>query len=119
MTTQPEEFSLGRPMPQPTFPAAGPAPDVQAIVFREIQMMQAAGWRLEQHWPGGADFVSNSGDSGGISIGVHAILMVLTLGVWLLVWIPMELFGKGGVVKRTRLIIDEYGQPQYGEVPKR
>jgi hypothetical protein len=76
--------------------------------------MQASGWTLLQRWPGGADFQSVSKPS--ISLGVNIILLLLTCGLWLLVWIPMELFGSGGAHKWCRLTIDDFGQPQYQEI---
>jgi hypothetical protein len=104
----------------PTPPTAPASPvDIQGILLREIQMMTMSGWRVEQRWQSGADFISTSGENaGGISLGVHILLMILTLGLWIPVWIMMEMFGNHGHVRRTRLIIDETGQTQYGEVPK-
>ncbi len=84
-------------------------PDIDALVYRQIQIMQAAGWTLERHWPGGADFVSR--ESSSISVGVHLLLVLFTVGLWLPVMVIMELASSG--TKRTRLTIDENGQPQY------
>lgn len=86
-----------------------PTFDVDEIVYRQVAMMQAAGWMLERHWRGGADFVSR--ESSSISLGVHLLLVLFTLGLWLPIMVIMELSSSG--VKRTRLTIDEHGQPLY------
>jgi hypothetical protein len=87
-------------------------PNLEDAFFREVQMMQAAGWTLHQRWPGGADFHSVS--KPGISLGIHILLLVLTCGLWLLAWIPIALFS-GNQNKWCRLTFDEYGRPQYQE----
>lgn len=94
--------------------AVTPAVDIEGVIYQQIQMMQAAGWRLHQRWPGGADFTSVTPPT--ISTGVHIILTVFTLGTWLLIWVLLELFGSGGDQKWCRLIVDERGQPQYSEI---
>jgi hypothetical protein len=113
MTFPPEQYRLGDLMPQAVGPAPGAAPNVEDIVWRQIQTMQAANWQLHQRWPGGADFVSRTPPA--ISTGVHLILTLFTCGLWLLVWIPMELFGTGNE-KWCRLTVDEQGTPQYSEI---
>lgn len=97
--------------PTPDQPVAGARLD--DLVWRQIQIMQAAGWQLVRTWPGGADFTSVTPPT--ISTGVHIILTVFTLGTWLLIWVPMELFGSGGGSKWCRLTVDEYGQAHYQE----
>lgn len=92
--------------------AATPANvDVEQIVWRQIQMMQMSGWRLERAWPGGADFMSQSQPA--ISTGVNLILCVLTLGLWIPVFLIMEASRPGP--KHCRLTVDENGQAQYTE----
>lgn len=83
--------------------------DVDAVVFRQIQIMQAAGWTMERTWPGGADFISRGQSS--ISIGMHLLLCVLTLGLWFPVMVIMEASVPGA--KRCRMIVDENGLPQF------
>lgn len=73
--------------------------------------MNAAGWQLNRHWPGGADFVSHPKVD--ISTGVHVILTFLTCLLWLPIWIILEL--TSGKTKWCRLTIDEQGQAQYQE----
>lgn len=112
-TPPPESFRLGDLMPAP----AGPVPaavNVEDIVFRQIQMMQAANWQLHQRWTGGADFVSRTPAT--ISTGVHLILTLFTLGAWLVIWVIIEIFGGGGNEKWCRLVVSETGEPQYSEI---
>jgi len=120
--TQPGMFQPSEHTATPAFriPAVDPAPvpapatpippaAVDDVVFRQIQIMQAAGWQLERAWPGGADFVSRK-DSGW-SGGVHLFLCIFTLGLWIPFMILIEMGASG--VKRTRLTVDAHGQPQY------
>lgn len=90
--------------------------DRDALFYREVQIMAASGWRLYRRWPGGADFISG-GSGSGISAGVHMILLVLTLGLWLPIMIVVELASSGGV-KFCRLTFDDRGRPQYEPTKK-
>lgn len=60
---------------------------VEDRIWREVQMMTAAGWTLYQRHPYGADFTHSAE---GISAGVHVLLLVLTAGLWLPFLIIME-----------------------------
>jgi hypothetical protein len=88
-------------------------------LLREIQMMSAAGWRLHQRWPGGADFIQDAPGSG-ISGGMHILLLVLTLGCWLPVLILVELVSFSRP-KLCRLTFTPEGEPRYATIkrPKR
>lgn len=83
--------------------------EIDEIVFRQVQYTQAAGWKLERAWPGGADFVSREQSS--ISLGVHLLLCVLTVGLWIPVMIFMELNSSG--MRRTRLAVSPTGEVTY------
>lgn len=109
-----QPYRLGDLMPSPVAPAQGAAPNVPQILMREVQMMQASGWRVHHRGPAWADFTSTTPAT--ISTGVHIILTVFTVGAWLVVWVLMELLGGGSKQKWCRLIIDEQGQPQYQEI---
>lgn len=85
--------------------------DRDALLYREVQVMAASGWRLHRRWPGGADFMSG-GSGSGISAGVHIILILLTFGLWLPVMVIVEMASSGGV-KFCRLTFDDWGRPQY------
>jgi hypothetical protein len=114
MTTPPQQpFSLSNLMPAPAPPAA-PTVNIEDIIWRQIQTMQAQGWTLYQRWPGGADFTSTTPPT--ISTGVHLILSIFTLGAWLIIWVLMEIFGGGGSQKWCRLTVDEQGQPHYASI---
>jgi hypothetical protein len=88
--------------------------DREGALLREIQIMAASGWRLHQRWPGGADFASGSADSG-VSTGVHLILLVLTLGLWLPVMILVELASPSRITY-CRLTFDDRGEPRYQSI---
>lgn len=103
-----------QPASEPAQPYTPAAPNTAEILYREVQMMQASGWTLLQRWPGGADFQSVS--SGGFPGWAHVLLLLLTVGLWLFVMIPMLLFSDAGTHKWCRLTIDEHGQPQYQEI---
>jgi hypothetical protein len=114
MVNQPGMFQPSDQTPSPAYriapqDAGQPPIDVDALVYRQIMMMQAAGWTLERHWPGGADFVSRGTAS--VSFGMHLLLCLFTCGLWLPVMIIMEVARPNA--KRCRLTIDENGQPQY------
>jgi hypothetical protein len=88
----------------------------QDDILREIQLMAANGWRLHSRWSGGADFIA-PGTGSGISTGVHLILLVLTLGLWLPVGVLVELASSGGA-RYCRLTFDPWGDPRYETIKK-
>lgn len=101
-------------LPDSPPPPQRPAPDLDDLLWREVQMMQAAGWTLHQRWPGGADFSSVT--KGGFPIWAHLLLVVLTLGVWLPFMLLIELTSSAGKHKFCRLAFNEHGQPTYAEI---
>ena len=73
------------------------------ILARAVNGEVSHGWRV----------VSQTGSQAQLTKGkhhshlLHLILTLLTLGVWLLVWIPLVVFGG----EKSRFIsVDEYGQ---------
>jgi hypothetical protein len=88
----------------------------QDDILREIQIMAAAGWRLHRRWPDGADFTSG-GSGSGISAGVHLILLVLTIGLWLPFLIVVEM-ASSSRPKFCRLSFDPWGDPRYESIKK-
>lgn len=78
--------------------------------------MTAAGWRLHRRWSSGADFIA-PGTGSGISTGVHLILLVLTLGLWLPVMIVVELASSGGA-RYCRLTFSTEGEPRYAPIKR-
>jgi len=85
--------------------------DLNELVRREVQVMAAAGWRLHQRGPDGAVFTSGATGSG-ISAGVHLILLVLTVGLWLPFLIIVELASSGGA-RYCQLTFGPEGEPRY------
>jgi hypothetical protein len=94
--------------------AAQPAPNLDDLLWREIQMMSASGWTLLQRWPGGADFQSVT--KGGFPMWAHVLLLLLTIGFWLPFMVLIELFSSSGKHQWCRLTFDERGQPAYKEI---
>ena len=90
--------------------------DLEDRILREVQMMAASGWRLYQRRADGADFISD-GSGSGISAGVHLILLVLTIGLWLPVMIVVEL-ASSSRPKFCRLSFDPWGDPRYESIKK-
>lgn len=80
-------------------------------LLQEVQLMAAAGWRLYRREPDGAVFASG-GSGSGISAGVHLILLVLTLGLWLPFLVIVELASSGGA-RYSRLTFTPDGRPVY------
>jgi hypothetical protein len=85
-------------------------------LLREVQLMTAAGWRLHRREPDGAIFASG-GSGSGISTGVHLILLVLTVGLWLPIMILVELASSGGT-RYTRLTFSAEGEPRYEPIKR-
>lgn len=110
--TSPESFRLGDLMPAPAAPSAA-AVNFEDIMWRQIQMMQAQGWKLHQRWDRAADFVSTTPPA--ISTGVHLVLAVFTLGTWLIIWLLLEMLGEGGKQKWCRMTLDDAGKAEYVE----
>lgn len=78
--------------------------------------MTAAGWRLHRRTPEGAVFTSGATGSG-ISAGVHLILLVLTVGLWLPFLIIVELASSGGA-RYCQLTFSPEGEPQYERIKR-
>jgi hypothetical protein len=73
------------------------------ILNREILRYTSKGWRVQSQGPTQAQLVKGKNHSHLL----HLILTLLTLGVWLLVWIPLALFGGE---KHKLIAVNEYGQ---------
>lgn len=91
-------------------------PHQEVQILREVHLMTAAGWRLHRREPNGAVFVSG-GSGSGISAGVHLILLVLTLGLWLPFLVIVELASSGGS-RYCRLTFAPDGHPVYETIKK-
>lgn len=89
--------------------------DLDDKVWREIQMMTAAGWMLYLRHADGVYFTSVPSGSG-VSTGVHLILLVITLGFWFPIMVVVELTSSHP--KFCRLTFDELGQPQYQPIKR-
>jgi hypothetical protein len=85
-------------------------------LLQEVQLMTASGWRLYRRTPEGAIFTSG-GSGSGISAGVHLILLVLTLGLWLPFLVIVELASSGGA-RYCRLTFAPDGSPVYEPVKR-
>lgn len=85
-------------------------------LLREVQIMAASGWRLHRRALDSAVFVTGGSDSG-ISTGVHLILLVLTLGLWLPIMIVVELASSGGA-RYCQLTFSPDGSPVYHPIKR-
>jgi hypothetical protein len=85
-------------------------------LLREVHFMIASGWALYARRADGADFVQR-GSGSGISAGVHLVLLVITLGLWLPFLILVEVASSGGA-RYARLTFTPEGQPRYEMIKK-
>jgi hypothetical protein len=85
-------------------------------LLQEVQLMAASGWALYARRADGADFVQH-GSGSGISAGVHLILLVLTLGLWLPFLVIVELASSGGS-RFCRLTFTPEGEPRYSTIKR-
>lgn len=69
----------------------------------EIEYYVAHGWRLRSKTPSDALLVKGEP----VSHWVHLFFTIATLGLWLLVWIPLTILGGE---KQKRIMIDEQGR---------
>ena len=69
----------------------------------EIEYFLSHGWRLRSKTP--TDAVLVKGEP--INHGVHIFFSIVTLGLWLLVYVPLLIFGGE---KHKRLSVDESGR---------
>jgi hypothetical protein len=73
------------------------------ILSREILRYTSRGWRVQSQSQTQAQLVKGKNHSHLL----HLILTLLTLGIWLLVWIPLALFGGE---KHNLIAVNEHGQ---------
>jgi hypothetical protein len=67
-----------------------------------LQQAGARGWRIENR----SDFQATIAHGKEVSHLLHFFLTLITLGIWLIAWFGLGLFGG---VKRQLLTVDEYG----------
>ena len=72
------------------------------VLNRELQKYGAMGWRIETR----SDYQATIAKGQQVSHVLHLLLTIFTLGLWLLIWALIGLFGG---VKRWLLTVDEYG----------
>lgn len=74
----------------------------KAILAAAVANTVSGGWRVESQTDYQAVLVKGKNHSHVL----HLILTLLTLGLWLLVWIPLAIFGGE---KRATLTVDDAG----------
>jgi hypothetical protein len=74
----------------------------QAMLAQTIASQVAGGARVESQGPFSAILVRGKP----VNNVLHLILTLLTLGIWLIVWIPLLLLGGE---KRSQAGVDEFG----------
>jgi hypothetical protein len=101
------------PVPQdPAGPTPGPATQAAAMQ-QAIMMCTSQGWRLQSTGIGTAVMVSGEGAT--INHVLHAILSLLTCGLWLLVWLLLVAFSANARSKSLLILVDEDGNIAYQE----
>lgn len=75
-----------------------------AILQQELQRAVAAGWTVEGQWPPARAVVARTAD---VNHVVHAILSLLTCGLWLIVWLAVAIGSNKPV--RQSVYVDEAG----------
>jgi hypothetical protein len=78
------------------------ADERKATLDRTLQNYGAQGWRIETR----SDFQATIAKGKEVNNLLHFFLAVITVGLWLIVWLG---FGVLGGVKRRMITIDEYG----------
>jgi hypothetical protein len=90
-----------------SFPGEGARPLTRAeraqILEAEIENSLANGWRLRTQSPTEAHLVRGEP----VSHFTHLFFAIVTLGLWLLVWIPLTIFGGE---KHRHISVDEQGK---------
>ncbi len=86
-----------------TTPIAASAEERKAALDRALQTYGAKGWRVETR----SDFQATIAKGKELSHVLHIILTLFTIGLWLIVWLGLGIFGR---VHRRMITIDEYGQ---------
>jgi hypothetical protein len=76
--------------------------DLTQTLDAEVQHWVSRGWRLRSRTPREAHVVKGER----ISHGVHVFFSIVTLGLWLIVYIPLLIFGGE---KHKLISIDEKG----------
>jgi hypothetical protein len=69
----------------------------------EVEYFVARGWRLRSKNPANAELVKGQP----ISHGLHIFFSIATVGLWLLVYIPLLIFGGE---KHKHISVDEQGR---------
>lgn len=83
--------------------------DRREVLNRELQRYGAMGWRIETR----SEFQATIARGKQISHLLHLFLTIFTLGLWLLIW---ALIGMFGGVKRWLITVDEFGNPLYQKI---
>jgi hypothetical protein len=91
-TTAPQIQSI--PVPSET--------DRKATLDHALQDLGRRGWRIENR----SDHQATIAKGQRVHHLLHFFLTLFTLGVWLLVWVPLMMFGG---VKRKVVLVDEAG----------
>lgn len=84
--------------------------ELEDRLVAQVQLMAAGGWQLYRRELDGAVFVTATQGSG-ISGAAHAVLLVITFGLWLPILIMVELFAARA--KFCRLTFDANGEARY------
>jgi hypothetical protein len=84
-----------------------PDPDERfAILQREIMEAVGKGWTVEGQWPPDRAILSKPASVNHVA---HAILSLLTCGLWLIVWLLLALNSEP---ERRMLYVDQFGEVQ-------
>lgn len=73
------------------------------LMDQAVVEFTSGGWRVESR----TDYQATFAKGHRHSHGLHLFLSIVTLGLWLFVWVPLSVFGGE---KRRTVWVDEYGQ---------
>jgi hypothetical protein len=90
------------PSTPPAAPLTKTADERKAILDSFLARQAGAGWRIESR----SDFQATLAKGHRTNHILHLILTLITLGVWVFVWIAMVIFGGE---KRRVATVDDYG----------
>jgi hypothetical protein len=90
-----------------------PSPATQAAALQQaIMACTAQGWRLQSTGVGTAVMV-NAQQGPTTNHVLHAILSLLTCGLWLIVWLCIVLFSQTNPQRSLLVLVDEAGNVTY------